>query len=134
MDLCDDDLLRLAMNLSFSCSLRMGELLALTWDCVDISDEAMENKTASVYVNKEIQRCNRDALEKPGDKDVLLKFPSVLGKRRCSKKVMHRQPLLINHGLTVLFPSQKGFEPPTPCLGVSTGGGFYKICNVKNSL
>lgn len=31
---------KLAMNLSFSCSLRISELLGLTWDCADISEEA----------------------------------------------------------------------------------------------
>lgn len=37
LEACDDDILRLAINLAFSCSLRMGELLGLTWDCIDIS-------------------------------------------------------------------------------------------------
>ncbi|MBC8534252.1 tyrosine-type recombinase/integrase [Yeguia hominis] len=36
LEVCDDDILSLAINLSFACSLRMGEMLALTWDCVDI--------------------------------------------------------------------------------------------------
>ena len=34
-------------NLSFSCSLRISELLGLTWDCVDISEEAIEENRAS---------------------------------------------------------------------------------------
>lgn len=29
LEVCEDDRLRLALNLSFSCSLRMGELLGL---------------------------------------------------------------------------------------------------------
>lgn len=33
-ELCDDDILRLAMNLSFSASMRIGEVTGLTWDCV----------------------------------------------------------------------------------------------------
>lgn len=32
LEVCDDDILSLAINLSFACSLRMGEMLALTWD------------------------------------------------------------------------------------------------------
>ena len=35
LDLCENDDLKLGMNLAFSCTLRMGELLGLTWDCVD---------------------------------------------------------------------------------------------------
>ena len=64
LELCDDDILKLAINLSFSCSLRMGEMLGLTWDCVEISDASIANGTAFVFVNKELQRVNRDALEK----------------------------------------------------------------------
>lgn len=42
-------------KLSFSCSMRLGELLGLTWDCVDISPEAIEENRAYVYINKETQ-------------------------------------------------------------------------------
>lgn len=42
LKVCDDPKLRLCINLSFSCSLRLGELLGLTWDCVDISPESIE--------------------------------------------------------------------------------------------
>lgn len=55
MDVCEDERLKLAINLSFSCSLRLGELLGLTWDCVDISPEAIEENRAYVYINKETQ-------------------------------------------------------------------------------
>ena len=53
LEVCDNDRLRLSLNLSFSCSLRIGELLGLTWDCIDISPEAIEENRAYVYVNKE---------------------------------------------------------------------------------
>ena len=36
-------------------SMRLGELLGLTWDCVDISPEAIEENRAYVYINKETQ-------------------------------------------------------------------------------
>ena len=55
LELCDDPRLALALNLSFCCSLRMGEMLGLTWDCIDITEENMDQGTASVYVNKELQ-------------------------------------------------------------------------------
>ena len=50
MDVCEDERLKLAINLSFSCSLRLGELLGLTWYCVDISPEAIEENRAYVYI------------------------------------------------------------------------------------
>lgn len=76
MSVCDDDRLKLAMNLSFSCSLRIGELLGLTWDCVDISPEAIEENRAYVFINKESQRVRKESLSALDGKDVLLVFPS----------------------------------------------------------
>lgn len=78
LEVCQDDTLSLALNLAFSCSLRMGEMLALTWDCIDISEKSIENGTAYIFVEKELQRVNRQALEQLNGKDVLMKFPNLL--------------------------------------------------------
>lgn len=59
LELCDDEILKLAINLAFSCSLRMGELLGLTWDCVDISPVSIEQGRSQYFVEKELQRVNR---------------------------------------------------------------------------
>lgn len=80
LELCDDDILRLAINLAFSCSLRVGEMLGLTWDCVEISDASIANGTAFIFVNKELQRVNRDALEKLNEKGIILKFPAFFAR------------------------------------------------------
>ena len=77
IELCDDDILSLALNLAFSCSLRIGEMLGLTWDCVDISPESIEAGSASVYVNKELRRASRAALEELDEKGVIRMFPAV---------------------------------------------------------
>lgn len=79
LTLCDDPFLALAMNLAFACSLRMGELLGLTWDCVDISQDSIDNDTAYIYIEKELQRISRDALAQLGEKGIMLKFPTVRG-------------------------------------------------------
>lgn len=73
---CDDPRLSLALNIAFSCSLRMGELLGLTWDCVDISKDSIASGTASVYINKELQRVSRKTLDELDGKDVILQFPA----------------------------------------------------------
>lgn len=80
IELCEDDLLKLALNLAFACSLRMGEMLALTWDCIDIREESIKAGRAYLFVNKELQRVNRDALDKLNDKGVILKFPAVFAR------------------------------------------------------
>jgi len=48
LEVCEDERLKLAINLAFSCSLRIGELLGLTWDCVDISEESLAEGKASI--------------------------------------------------------------------------------------
>lgn len=78
LEICDDDNLALALNLAFSCSLRIGELLGLTWDCIDISENSIKNGSAYIFVNKELQRVNRNALKQLGEKGVILKFPSAM--------------------------------------------------------
>lgn len=78
LDACEDDDLLLAMNLAFSCTLRMGELLGLTWDCVDISQTSIDSGQAFIFVNKELQRVRRDALEALGEKGVIRKFPMAI--------------------------------------------------------
>ena len=78
LDACEDDDLLLAMNLAISCTLRMGELLGLTWDCVDISQTSIDSGQAFIFVNKELQRVRRDALEALGEKGVIRKFPMAI--------------------------------------------------------
>ena len=56
LEVCEDERLKLAINLSFACSLRIGELLGLTWDCVDVSPESIAEGKAYVFVNKELIR------------------------------------------------------------------------------
>lgn len=85
LDVCEDDRLKLALNLSFSCSLRIGELLALTWDCIDISEEAIRENRAFLFVNKELMRVNKEVLQELDAKDVLLIFP---GEKKTNKTVM----------------------------------------------
>lgn len=84
LEACDDDIIALAINLAFSCSLRMGELLALTWDCIDITEESLSKGQGSVYVNKELQRVSRGALQALDGKDVIFKFPPALASTSTS--------------------------------------------------
>jgi integrase len=74
---CEDDRLALAINLAFSCSLRLGEITGLTWDCVDIGENSIADNNASVYIEKELMRVSKNALEKLNSKDVVKVFPAV---------------------------------------------------------
>ena len=56
----------------------MGEMLALTWDCIDISAESISHDCASIFVNKELQRVQKQSLEMLDGKGVIKVFPSIL--------------------------------------------------------
>lgn len=75
LEVCEDEQLKLAINLAFACSMRVGEILGLTWDCVDISPESIRAGKAFVYINKELQRVSKTALSVLDKKDVLRVFP-----------------------------------------------------------
>lgn len=78
LDLCTDAILRLAMLLALGCSMRIGEILGLTWDCVDMSETSMEQGNACVCINKELKRCQKQSLtdlERRGHSDVIFVFP-----------------------------------------------------------
>ena len=66
------------MLLALGCSMRIGEILGLTWDCVDFSDGNLHDGTAHVFVNKELKRCQKDslkALAQRGRSQVIFTFP-----------------------------------------------------------
>ena len=77
LELCDDDILSLALNLAFSCTLRIGEMLGITLDCIDVSEKSLLEGRASIFINKELQRVNRDVLAKLDNRDVICTFPCV---------------------------------------------------------
>ena len=63
LDQCTDSKLYVAMNLSFACSLRMGEILGLTWNNVHISDEDIADDNAYVFIDKELARASKRAID-----------------------------------------------------------------------
>lgn len=78
LDKCTDSKLYVAMNLAFACSLRMGEILGLTWDNVHISDEDIAADNAFVYVDKELTRASKRAIETLGEKDIYYIFTPLM--------------------------------------------------------
>jgi integrase len=66
------------MNLSFACSLRVGEILGLTWDNVHISDAEIAADDAHVFIEKELERVTKNAIEMLKSKDILFVFPTIL--------------------------------------------------------
>ena len=102
LEVCDDPKLRLCINLSFSCSLRLGELLGLTWDCVDISPESIDAGRASIYINKELQRVDVASLNALENKNVITRFPSL--SSRCTTVQVLKSPKTDSSIRTIFLP------------------------------
>lgn len=60
--------LHLALHLAFICSLRIGEAMGLTWDCIDL-----DNKV--ITINKTLQRVSKKALAILPQDSLVLTFP-----------------------------------------------------------
>ena len=105
MEVCDDPILSLALNLAFSCSLRIGEMLGLTWDCIDIAPQSIENGSAYIFVNKELQRVTRGALDDLSDKGVIKKFPPCIANNLvfCSSNGRPMESQVINRAFNKLI-------------------------------
>ena len=67
---CEDSKLYIAMNLAFACSLRLGEILGLTWKNVHIEDEDIAADNAYIYIEAELERASKRAIEAIGQKDI----------------------------------------------------------------
>ena len=102
LELCEDPRLKLVINLAFSCSLRIGELLGLTWDCVEISEKSIQNGEAYVFVNKEIIRVSREALKTLDSKDVIFAFPILTEKS--TTQVVLKKPKTMSSVRKVFLP------------------------------
>jgi integrase len=74
LNACEDSRLYIAMNLSFACSLRMGEILGLTWDNVHIEEEEIANDDAWIYIDKELERVSKRAMSALGEKNIIKVF------------------------------------------------------------
>lgn len=78
LDGCREPKLYIAMNLAFACSLRIGEVCGLTWDNVFISDEHIVSDNAYIYVDKELTRASKRAIEALDEKDIIKIFPPLM--------------------------------------------------------
>jgi integrase len=79
LNLCTDPILTLCMYLALGCSMRIGEILGLTWDCVHIEDDLVEQDEAYLIVDKELRRSDKRSVEKlraQGRDDVFFTFPA----------------------------------------------------------
>lgn len=90
LDECRDGKLYVAMNLSFACSMREGEILGLTWDMVHISDEDIKADNTYIDIQKELLRVSKRTIEILDKKDIYFIFPPLMPNT--STRVVLKKP------------------------------------------
>lgn len=121
LDSCKDVKLFVAMNLAFACSLRVGEILGLTWDNVNISDEDIAKDNASVYVDRELFRASKEVMDTLGNRDILFVFPPVMSCPKTRLILKRLRPLPASGAY--------GFQKPLP---IFCGNGGIRSKSKKN--
>ena len=107
VDLCDDPILRLALLLALGCSMRIGEILGLTWECVQLSEEDRNAGTACVLIDRELKRCDKSSLqdlERRGRSKVRFIFPEVKRKQSCKTVLVLKAPKTASSIRNVYLP------------------------------
>lgn len=105
--LCTDPILKLCLYLALGCSMRIGEILGLTWDCVHIEEELVEKDEAYLCVEKELRRCKKASIEKLREKgrdEVFFTFPE-LKKGDCSTTLVLKPPKTESSVRTIYLPA-----------------------------
>ena len=108
---CSDGKLYVAINLAFACSMRMGEITGLTWDCVHISDEEIARDDAFVWIEKELARVDQKAINAVGEKDILFVFPRLMGGKSSTRLVLKKpkqKAAFVRFGFRELLPLSCG--------------------------
>ena len=90
LDNCQDGKLYIAINLAFACSMRMGEITGLTWDCLHIADDDIVNDDAHVWIEKELTRVDQRAIDALGEKDILFVFPRLMGSTSSTRLALKK--------------------------------------------
>lgn len=83
---------KLPINLSFACSLRIGEIVGLTWDNIHISDADIANDNAYLCVEKELARVKESSLAILGEEEIIKKFPRTMYLENASTVIVLKTP------------------------------------------
>lgn len=84
---CENPILKLCMCLSIGCSLRIGEILGLTWDNIHIDPDLIESGDAYLHIGKQLQRLKKSdiaAMTLQDSRSILFVFPDCVQNCRTS--------------------------------------------------
>lgn len=91
-NVCTDAKLFVAMNLSFACSMRVGEIAGLPWSNVFISDMDIAQKNARVVIDRELARISQASIDALGEGEIIMTFPSVMNKPNPKTRLVLKTP------------------------------------------
>lgn len=92
LEVCEDPKIALSIQLSFACSLRLGELLGLRWSDVFISDDAIANDDAYIQINCELAQVSVESLKALEQKDIYFLFPKRIPNRAYKTVTVLKKP------------------------------------------
>lgn len=101
---CEDPKLSLAIQLSFACSLRIGEVLGLQWKNVFISDDDIANDNAHIVIEQQLQRLSKKGIEELNVKDINYQFPSMTGDETGTTVLVLKKPKTESSIRTIWLP------------------------------
>ncbi len=99
----EDYQLYVCINLAFACSMRLGEILGLTWNDVEISTKSIEDNSSCVRVNKTLSRANYDTLKELNNKDVIYTFEPQYAFKK--SRLILKTPKTTSSNRTIWLPA-----------------------------
>lgn len=105
LDYCtkEDYQLYICINLAFACSMRLGEILGLTWNDVDITDKTIKENASCVHVNKTLSRANVNTLKELNNKDVIYTFEPQFAFKK--SRLVLKSPKTTTSNRTIWLPA-----------------------------
>lgn len=89
---CRDPKLYVAINLSFACSLCIGEICGLKWENVLIDDDHIARDDSYVEVKNSLTRVSQDTMDALNNKDIYFVFPQKVNKADAKTRVVLKTP------------------------------------------
>lgn len=98
-----DYMLLLAMHLSVSTSLRVGEIAALQWDRISVSDDDIAHEDCRVEVDCSLARVKKETIKKLNGKGIKFVFPDVFSAS--TSALVLKEPKSDTSNRTVWLPN-----------------------------
>ena len=102
---CDNSILLVCILLAFGCSMRIGEVLGLRWENVDLGNIQEDFEDAKLMVVEELQRVSLEALSKIKTRldDIHFTFPVI--KKTAKTRLVLKSPKTESSVRTVWIPA-----------------------------